>query len=258
MKRVVSLIVAFVLCLSLCACGDTTAKSNPPAESTLPQVPTEADSVPTEAPTETPTEAPTEAPTEPPVTEPVITDCKFKQKAKTIDYYIFKEPDHSAKIAKVLPIGTYTIVQETYDAYGHHWGKLKSGSGWICLTEIQDQIVPVEIISASKAFLSGGEYTQHGNVNGKYTIAVRMQAFEDLTDIAVYEVDHLTDKTVGSPIVKLEALKADGNIVVWLEFPMDFDTYEFQFTNEFGIRYKYQITDNLSGEGELIGSWVVK
>lgn len=46
-----------------------------------------------------------------------------------------QEPSLSAKVERVIPQGTYTIVQIS-QSDGHTWGKLKSGEGWISLTAI--------------------------------------------------------------------------------------------------------------------------
>ena len=245
MRRIL-LCVLLVLLLTACSGAKVDASESVP--NTEPTIQT------TEPPT---TEPPaTQPPTEPTLAEP--TDCKFRQKVKHSKLYIYKEPQHDAKIARVLPKGVYTIVKETYDASGNHWGKLKSGAGWICLTDIQENRIPVEIEQAKKSFLNEGEYTKHGKVSGKYTIAVRVHATQTLTDIAVYKVDHLTDKKTGSALVQKDALEKDANMVMWLEFPGDFDTYEIRFTGEAGTRYKYQIGENLSGEGELLSFWLVK
>ena len=238
MKRI--FLVGLILMMLLSACQAQENVATPETEPTTTTVP--------------PT---TEPPTTQPPTEPPITDCKFRQKVKNSLFYIFKEPTHDAKIARVLPKGVYTIVKETYDAKGNHWGKLKSGAGWICLTEIQENRMPVEIDDAKKSFLNEGQDTKHGKAS-QYTIAVRVHAMETLTDIVVYKVDPDTEKKTGSPLVKKEMLEKDGYMVMWLEFPMDFDTYEIQCVNEAGTKYKYRITDNLSGEGPRLSVWLIK
>lgn len=68
MKKLISIIMAFVFMALLTACSGTTDKPVPTAEPTQSaQTPT---AEPTEAPTEVPTEAPTEVPTEEPTAEP--------------------------------------------------------------------------------------------------------------------------------------------------------------------------------------------
>ena len=239
MKRIILVVLVLLL---LSACGAQPEVAVPETEpATLPPV----------------TQAPTEPSTEPPVTEPVITECKFRQKVKNDLYYIFKEPDHGAKIARVLPKGVYTIVKETYDANGHHWGKLKSGAGWICLTDIQENQVPIKIDEAEKSFLNSGEYTKHGNVNGKYTIPVLLMANQPLTEVAVYNVDHNTSKKTGSPIAKRETLETDQSMVVWLDFGGDCAEYQIRCVDAAGTTYKYRISENLSDSGG-INAYLIK
>lgn len=53
------------------------------------------------------------------------------------DYtWIYREPSYDGDYVDDLPIGTYTIVEEIYDKYDNLWGKLESGEGWICLSNI--------------------------------------------------------------------------------------------------------------------------
>lgn len=49
------------------------------------------------------------------------------------DLDIRQAPNLSAQVLRLIPKGTYTIV-ETKQADGHLWGRLKSGEGWISLT----------------------------------------------------------------------------------------------------------------------------
>lgn len=51
-------------------------------------------------------------------------------------YNIYSEPSHDSAVVQALPIGAYTIIEEVIDAEGNCWGKLKSGVGWICVSDI--------------------------------------------------------------------------------------------------------------------------
>ena len=44
--------------------------------------------------------------------------------------------DSSSPTEENIPSGTYTIVEEATDEAGKLWGKLKSGVGWICVSDI--------------------------------------------------------------------------------------------------------------------------
>lgn len=60
---------------------------------------------------------------------------EFTVNVTVTDLNIRQEPSLSAKVVRVIPQGTYTIVQIS-QSDGHTWGKLKSGEGWISLTAI--------------------------------------------------------------------------------------------------------------------------
>ena len=239
------MVIFLVLCLCVGACACRSSGGQPSGRQ--------------EPETRRPTEAVgTTEPAPPSVTQPIATDREFRQTVKRECFYIFREPRHDAAIAQVLPKGVYTIVEETDDAAGHHWGRLKSGAGWICITELAEDRAPVQIDEATEAFLNSGTYTGRGNPSGEYLIAVRVYGAERLTDIAVYDVDINTDKAAGAAIIRQETLEKGSYLVLWLEFPSDFSTYEIHFTNEAGTSYKYQLGENLSGEGERLSTWLVK
>ena len=73
--------------------------------------------------------------TEPVETEPV-NDVPYTTSLKATDA-VYKKPDsNSAYVQSVGQSGVYTIVEESYDSAGNLWGKLKSGIGWVLLSEV--------------------------------------------------------------------------------------------------------------------------
>ena len=57
-------------------------------------------------------------------------------KIKDASCPIYSSPSYYGDyVGTVQKAGSYTIVQETYDEYGRLWGKLKSGLGWVCLSD---------------------------------------------------------------------------------------------------------------------------
>ena len=59
-------------------------------------------------------------------------------------YNIYSNPTYASTVIQILPIGTYTIIEEQTDSDGNIWGKLKSGLGWICLTPPENEGVATE------------------------------------------------------------------------------------------------------------------
>ena len=65
-------------------------------------------------------------------------DCPYLFVVEKEGHGIYTDPTYDTAYVRDMPLGKYTIVDERYDAYGNLWGKLKSGEGWICLTEITE------------------------------------------------------------------------------------------------------------------------
>lgn len=63
-------------------------------------------------------------------------ETPYRIKIRAEVYNIHAQPSYDSPIEQVIPIGTYTIVEEKVDAEGRTWGKLKSGVGWICVSDI--------------------------------------------------------------------------------------------------------------------------
>lgn len=109
MKRILLVLLAFVMLLSLCACGndDTQTPDSTGAIETT-QVPTdEPTTAPTDEPTTPPTQAPTEAPTTPPTTQPAV--CSHSWKDATCS---------APKTCSVCGATTGSTAQHTYNPQG--------------------------------------------------------------------------------------------------------------------------------------------
>lgn len=128
MKRILLVLLAFVMLLSLCACGgddtqtkdpstapsqittDSTQQTTGSTEGTTEatQAPTdEPTTAPTDEPTTPPTQAPTEAPTTPPTTQPAV--CSHSWKDATCS---------APKTCSVCGTTTGSTAQHTYNAQG--------------------------------------------------------------------------------------------------------------------------------------------
>lgn len=252
MKKVLAVILIFALMLSGCAMGSAdknpTENNTPPAqEQTEATKPAPVPEEPTEEPTVEPTEQPTEAPVEP--TQPE----GYLHAAPWAGFMIFSEPSYDSDPVQPLPIGTYTIVDGAQDDEGRHWGKLKSGLGWICLSCIREFDAPVSIGQADEELAKTGELHYPGD-DTLYDIPVVIQACEDLTQVEIYscllgegqmEADQL--------VCREESLKDGKCLVVWLSFPGDLSAYEVRFVDAQGSSRRYLVS--VSGRNGTIDAW---
>ena len=197
--------------------------------------------MPTTEPATAPTTEPTTAPATEPTTAPTEPENKNLQQVKAVGAYIFDEPSYDGGVVQPMPTGTYTIVSEKTDDEGNLWGKLKSGLGWICLTEIRDFDEPVAIGEPDPDMKKKGSYKEIVIHDSEYAFPVVIQACEKLTDVFLYSCElGDTDMVAAERLTGVDTLAKGKLLVVWLEFPGDFSTFQLDVTAKNGKVYSYQ------------------
>ena len=150
--------------------------------------------------------------------------------------------------------GVYTIVQESMDYEGNTWGCLKSGIGWVDLTEIQSGNYASSFLSANYAdedFVLHGAY-HHYTSGQEYSIPIAIRAYGRIQNVKLYGIE-LTDAGLlpGADLITLPEMTDDMPLVAELAFPGDMSMYGIQFVDEDGRTHVYSI--HISGRnGALI------
>lgn len=287
MKRILALLLAVLLCLSVfTGCSKKKKNSSQDAGSLfgtgetaeptgeLPAEPSGAEVIPetTEAPTEAPetepptTEPPTEAsttepPTEPPTTEPPTeapTEPEFERYYLEIraGQEIYSGPGYDHRfVAVVEESGTYTIVEERYDRDDNLWGRLRSGVGWVNVTEITYKNQHPEPMTAEYAtdyFLSHGSYDRIVIHDSEYAARIRFSAHEKLYNVTFFgtEYNYEYGWETTTEYFFLERMSADRDLVVQIDIG-DVATYYLSFEDAYGGYHVYEIY--ISGmDGSLV------
>ena len=233
MKRLLCAVAA--LCLLLCACGapvETTA----PAETTLPPVTEPV--IETTAPVET---APPET------TEPAFREYTLRNEDP--ETMIYAGPAFlSGAVAMVEEAGTYTIVEEAQDRDGNTWGKLKSGAGWICLTE-----PPLAPIYADYAEESFNAYHAYWSDETDYITAIGFTPAEKLTNVRFGLLDWFETESwqMAEELYTMDEIDPDRAFLAQVVFWGDMTTYGISFTDADGETRHFAVT--ISGkDGSLI------
>jgi len=168
---------------------------------------------------------------------------------------VFKDAGYDYEIALTIwENGTYTIVEEKEDAEGNVWGKLKSGSGWIDLTKIEEE-------DANPSPARAGLFDESAKLedfqevvidDSEFSQKIVLIANETLTDLHITsllpEIDGYTeDGVLGS----VDKVTADKPLVLSVVFSGDFTTFGLDFKGEDGSVKHYAIY--ISGRnGELV------
>ena len=228
MKRLLCAVAA--LCLLLCACGapvETTA----PAETTLP-----------------------------PVTEPVIeTTAPVETTAPAAREYTLRIEDPetmiyagpaflSGAVAMVEEAGTYTIVEESLDRDGNTWGRLKSGAGWICLTE--PALAPIYADYAAESF---NAYHAYWSDETDYITAIGFTPAEKLTNVRFGLLDWFETESwqMAEELYTMDEIDPDHAFLAQVVFWGDMTTYGISFTDADGAERHFAVS--ISGkDGSLI------
>ena len=233
MKQVMSIILLFATVLTLFAgCGKPVPAEEIATDPALANVPTV---LPTEIPTEPATEPPTEV-----HTEPVQPESKFPylQKITQPDQSIFDGPGYDNFLVGTVEVsGTYTIIEEATDYEGNLWGRLKSGAGWVDLTEIRRHIQNPPVLTANFAdgrLLSSGNYHYYVGQPSEFSVTVAFRTNEILTDVTFFSMDLSEFLQKDQDLFVIDELTPEKPFVAEIAFPGDFTTYGIRFTDQRG------------------------
>ena len=225
MKRLFCLFLA--LGMMLCACAE--APAVPPT--TLP-----AATVPS-----------TEMTLPPETTVPA-----FSEYTRSIDdpeTMIYAGPGFlSGAVELVGEAGVYTIVEEAKDADGNIWGCLKSGAGWICLTE--PALVPIYADYAPEDF---NAYHAYWSDETDYITAIGFTPAERLTDVKFGLLDWFETESwqMSEVLYTMDELDPDHAFLAQVVFWGDMTTYGISFTDADGAQRHFAVS--ISGkDGSLV------
>ena len=255
MKRIFSILT--ILCLLLTACGGAPVETTAPAETTLP----------TEATPPTQTTAPpvdndmsyqeeelpipeNPAETVPPVetTEPA---GDYVLRIEDPETMIYAAPGFVNEVTALIDeAGAYTIVEEQTDADGNLWGGLKSGLGWVCLTN-----PPLAPIHADYAEESFNAFHAYWCDETDYITAIGFTPAEKLTDVKFGLLDWFETESwqMAEVLYTMDELDPDHAFLAQVVFWGDMTTYGISFTDADGAERHYAVS--ISGrDGSLVCS----
>lgn len=250
-KQYRHILMILSLALLLAGCGaESVPQTSAPVE-TEAVIETET-TLETTVPVVTTVPAETETPTETvPVTEPVETEGEgsglpYLQRIDWADQSIYEGPGYDYVFAgTVRERGTYTIVEEQWDYEGNLWGKLKSGAGWVNLTEIRSAEYAGTLISANYAediLLLHGDYHYCPGDEAEYCIPIAFRAYGKLRDVALFAFEFSGESYVmGGDFFTLAEMNEEVPLVAELAFPGDMSMYGIRFVDENGVTHIYTI-----------------
>lgn len=144
--------------------------------------------------------------------------------------------------------GVYTIVEEVTDCDGNLWGRLKSGAGWLCLTEPLRS--PIYADYAEETF---NAYHAYWGEDSDYITAIGFTAAETLTDVRFGMLDWFETESwqMAQELYTIDTLTPEQPFLAQVTFWGDTTTYGLSFTDADGAPRHYFIM--ISGkDGSLV------
>ena len=261
LKRIFTAALIFVFCFSLAAgCGKAETPTEIEEENQTEQnteteekeelpidddVKTEDENTQQETVTENETEQEqvTETEQEQETEQKPEEPTSYTEKIKRPDQPIYDSPSYDGQYkGTVKEAGVYTIVEEVTDDEGNLWGKLKSGAGWVDLTDIRSFSAPISANFADEALLSGGDYQYVAVENQEYVSKVAFYAYEKLSYVSILATELTEDGfSVGERVYYVDEIMPDKPLVAELSFPGDMSMYIIEFEDESGAGCSYSV-----------------
>lgn len=181
----------------------------------------------------------------PVIAEEADSKVPYLQFIERCDQSVYDGPGYDyVFVTTVKEQGTYTIVEEVEDSEGNLWGKLKSGIGWVDLTEIQAESSEKILLSANYAdenLILDGDYHYYSS-DGEYAVTIAFRAYGKLHDVAIFSIELGAEGLLpGEDLYILEEMTEKMPLVAKLNFPGDMSMYGIRFTDEENNEYVYKV-----------------
>ncbi len=176
-------------------------------------------------------------------------------KISRADFPIYKGVGYEYGFAcYVEKASAYTIVEEAEDSFGNLWGKLKSGAGWVDLTQlnVEEARGPVlTLLELTDDILNNGNYIYCPASDSEYAAKILLKANVQIAKIEFFPMEISDTLKETSPEYTKKNCAAGAYILVDISLPGDISEYGIRVTDMDGFVYRYSVFENLSGEGDL-------
>lgn len=251
MKR---LILLLILAMMLTGCNHSSPTEPPETDPVVQIRPTDP------APSTEPSTLPATESTAPTETEEATVPTESSEPAETIfpsytvtvsdpEKFYHEGPGFRYPVAGMFgELGIFTIVEECRDSDGNLWGRLKSGAGWVCLTDPAK--VPVAVDYAPEHFQY--DHSWHCGET-EFVTDIAILPTEEITHVKVTMLNAIENYRTEEVLWEIEALDGQEAVMVSVVYWGDMTTYGLSFYDANGIQRFYAMY--ISGkDGSLICS----
>lgn len=186
-------------------------------------------------------------------------EVPYLQKITDPDYPIYASYDYESEFQGTVKVeGTYTIVEEAEADDGDIWGRLKSGAGWINLTDLEKKkTYPVSADFIEEHLLKEKEEdTYHSFLaeESEYTSWIFFETEETVKDVTVELLEYDFEGEclqIAEVLYSLPELNEDKPLAAGVVYWGDMTTYGISFVDREEKEHHYALY--MSGkDGSLI------
>lgn len=173
---------------------------------------------------------------------------------------IFKGASYDdSYVQTIYEDGSYTIVEEK-NVEGRKWGKLKSGVGWIDLTNVQDELASPSLIRMG--VVDGkinGNYSEFKVDHSEHSKKLIFIPREEITDFHFLSMERDESGVgVGESYCTIDKITPDNPLVIHALFNGDFTTYGIVFEDSKGNRQNYLIYESGKNGAIILEKYIEK
>jgi len=185
-------------------------------------------------------------------TDPPTAAIPYLEKIPRADQPIFREPSYDSQyVGTVQLAGVYTIVEEQWDDEGNLWGRLKSGVGWVDLTDSRGSHPLVTVSFLDQALINSGNYHHCIGETGDYLIQCVFRVSSRVTNVRIYDMVFDGMELVPDRLVyTLDRLTPDKPLVADISLPGDMSVCGFCCTDENGVEREFAVS--VSGRNGML------
>lgn len=140
--------------------------------------------------------------------------------------------------------GVYTIVETVFDDENNLWGRLKSGAGWVNITQMEYQkTLPAVIAFLDEDILNEDKYLFCPADASEYSVKVALYPRNAIRNVRFFSLQPGDAFWKKDRILYENALiRSDLPLVVEVTFWGDMTTFGLDFTDEYGLERHYLIS----------------
>ena len=199
----------------------------------------------TETPIETAAPKESEFAGEPPAE---TQDNSYIIRIERATFPIYDGPSYdNFQLGTIGAAGAFTIVDQVQDDEGNHWGKLKSGAGWVDLSLVEQEKQSELVVTASwmdKTLLEGKEFYYCDADESPFAKSVAFYTNQTLTDVSFFSLFMNEFFEKGEEYYHIDTWEADALFVADVYFAGDFTMYGLSFKDSNGTEYLYYATES--------------